>query len=391
MISICHVQVLPLLSGVQRSMLDMLDRLDRGRYQLHVACQGPGPLTAELARRDIACHYIPALDRPIHPLRDALAYYQLRRLFLRYRFNLVHTHSSKPGVLARIAARRAGVPRVVHHVHGFAFHDFSPWRQRWIYGRLERLAGAYCDRVVFVNHALRELAVRRGLLPPEKCETIHVGVDLRKFSPALRVRRRAEARAAFGLSFDQPVVLVSGRLERQKQSLILPEIVARLDALGPHASWQLLVVGSGALEGELATRVEQLGFTRRVRMVGWQSEPELAYAAADVVLLPSLWEGLSATLLQAQASGLPAVASDIAANREVVAPETGRLCPPCDAGAFAQALKELIDKPHLGAAMGVAGRQRAEAHFDNSVCLSRLTEMYDQLLNAATTTARRAA
>ena len=392
MISICHVQVLPLLSGVQRSMLDMLDRLDRNRYEPHVACRGPGPLTAELARRGIACHYIPALDRPIHPLRDALAYRQLRQLFFRHRFSLVHTHSSKPGVLARIAARRAGVPRVIHHVHGFAFHDFSPWYQHWIYGRLERLAGAYCDRVVFVNHALRELAVRRGLLPPEKCTTIHIGVDLEKYCPAQRWRQRTEARAAFGLPLDEVVILVSGRLERQKQPLILPDVVARLDTLLPSTAWRLLVVGNGTLEDALATRIERLGLTRRVRIAGWQDDPALAYAAADVVLLPSLWEGLSATLLQAQASGLPVVASDIAANREVVTPETGRLCLPCDAGAYAGALRELIDDPGRAAALGAAGRRRTEAHFDDAVSLRRVAELYDQLLDVApAATVRRAA
>lgn len=389
--SICHVQVLPLLSGVQRSMLEMLDRLDRDRYDLHVACQGPGPLTSELERRGIACHYIPALGRPIRPWQDALAYRQLSQLFLRHRFSLVHTHSSKPGVLARIAARRAGVPHVVHHVHGFAFHDFSPWYQHRIYGRLERLAGAYCDRVVFVNHALRELAIERGLLPPEKCTTIHIGVDLHKFSPTKRLRRRAEARAAFELPADEPVILVSGRLEQQKQTLILPDVVARLDAIRP-AAWRLLVVGSGALERELAARIDQLGLKKRVRMVGWQSEPELAYAAADMVLLPSLWEGLSATLLQAQASGLPAVASAIAANREIITSETGRLCPPRDAGAYAHALKLLLDAPHVAAAMGAAGRRRAETHFDDNVCLGRVTELYDQMLGVArATTMRRAA
>ncbi len=391
MISVCHVQVLPLLSGVQRAMLEMFKQLDRDRYQLHVACQQPGPLTVELARQGVACHYVPALDRPIHPLRDARAYWQLRRLFLEHRFHLVHTHSSKPGLLARIAARRAGVPRVVHHVHGFAFHDFSPAYERWAYGTLEKLAGAYCDRVIFVNRELRELAIRRRLLPAEKCLTIHNGVNLKKFSPTSRARLRTEARNTLGLTSDEVIILVIGQLDRQKQSLILPEIAARLDVHRPSAGWRMLVVGSGPLEREMANRLHELDLTRRVRLIGWQDDPAQIYAAADIVLLPSLWEGLSLTLLEAQASGLPIVASDITGNREVVTPRSGITCSPRDASAYAAALGRLIDTRDLCEAMGAAGRQRAAAHFDGSVCLRRVADLYDQLLNSTPTAAHKAA
>ena len=183
MIRICHLQVLPLLSGVQRSMLEIFKQLDRSRFEIHVACQGPGALTEELDRLGIRWHAIDALDRPIRPHRDWQAYCQLYRLFEQERFQIVHTHSSKPGFLGRVAARRAGVPHVVHHVRGFAFHEFSPPPKRWIYSRLERWAGRYCDRVLFVNHEEREMSVQNGWLPAEKCQTIYNGVDLAAVDP----------------------------------------------------------------------------------------------------------------------------------------------------------------------------------------------------------------
>ncbi|HEY1600019.1 MAG TPA: glycosyltransferase, partial [Pirellulales bacterium] len=178
MIRICHVQMLPILSGVQRAMLEIFKRLDRARYEIHVACQGQGPLTDELERHSIHWHAVPALGRPIRPVKDWRAYRALYQLFRRQQFQIVHTHSSKPGILGRAAACRAGVPHVIHHVHGFAFHEFSPPGARWIYSRLERWAGTCCDRVVFVNHEERQLSVREGWLPAEKCLTIYNGVDL---------------------------------------------------------------------------------------------------------------------------------------------------------------------------------------------------------------------
>ncbi len=113
MIDICHVQVLPILSGVQRAMLEIFRHLDRSRYQPHVVCQQPGPLTVELAALDIPCHFAPSLARPIRPGADARAYRELSTLFRRHRFTLVHTHSSKPGVLG--ANRGPTCRRAVDH------------------------------------------------------------------------------------------------------------------------------------------------------------------------------------------------------------------------------------------------------------------------------------
>ena len=129
-----------------------------------MACQGAGPLTDELDGQGIRWHAVPALDRPIRPHKDWQAYCQLYRLFQEQQIDIVHTHSSKPGILGRVAARRAGVPHIVHHVRGFAFHEFSPRIKRLVYSRLEQWAGRYCDRVLFVNHEEREMSIQNGWL-----------------------------------------------------------------------------------------------------------------------------------------------------------------------------------------------------------------------------------
>jgi glycosyltransferase involved in cell wall biosynthesis len=391
MIPICHVQVLPILSGVQRAMLEIFRHLDRNRFEPHVVCQGAGPLSVELARLDIPCHFVPSLGRPIHPWRDAVAYRSLFRVFRQQRFQLVHTHSSKPGILARVAARRAGVPWVIHHVHSFAFHEFSSWQARALYSRLEAWAGRYCDKVIFVNHEERELSIRERLLPETKCLTIHNGVDLRKFTPAECQRRRPSFRAEHRLRPDELAILFMGRLETQKQPLILPAIVERLEELVPRAAWRVLVAGSGPLESELTRRIGRLKLRHRVQLIGWQPEPHVAFHGSDLVLQPSLWEGLPLTLIEGQAAGLPIVAADVKGNREVVTSRTGFLCEPCDPQAYVEPLARLIADAELRHRLGQAGRAQIVRHFDGDVNMRRVNKLYLEHFFGAQIPARRAA
>lgn len=379
MVRICHVQCLPLMSGVQRSMLEIFKQLDRTRCEIHVVCKEAGPLTEHLDQLGIPVHLAPALARPIRPLRDLEAYRQLVRIFRRQRFELVHTHSSKPGILGRMAARAAGVPRVVHHVRGFAFHEFSSPRARWAYGQLERWGSSLSDRVIFVNHEERELAVGKRWVPHDRCLTIYNGADLEALAPSKHEQGRAAFRQRHQIADDELAITVIGRLSEQKQPLILPEIAVRLDALTRGRRWRMIVAGSGPLESRLA-RLAQHIQGRRLQLIGWQAEPEQVYRGSDIVLLPSLWEGLPRTLIEAQAAALPTVASNVKGNREVVSADTGFLCQPREASSYAQALATLIHDQVLRARLSLAARARAEKLFDTVTNNRRIVQLYEQLL-----------
>jgi glycosyltransferase involved in cell wall biosynthesis len=379
MISVCHVQVLPILSGVQRVMLEIFRHLDRDRFQPHVVCQQPGALSDALAELDIPCHFIPALDRPIDPFRDAQAYGALLRLFREQSFDIVHTHSSKPGILGRIAARVARTPLVIHHVHAFAFHEFTPRPTRWLYGRLERWTGAYADRVIFVNDEERVLAEREGLLPAGKCLTIHNGIDLEPFDPRAQAAARQQFRVAHDIGPRDRVILFAGRVDKPKQPWLLPEILLRLEKLLPDPDWKLAVAGSGPLEIDLRLRLQTAGLSERVRLAGWMSDPTPAFHAADVLLQPSLWEGLPLSVIEGQAAGLPCVGSNVKGIREVVSPETGVLCSPRNAADYAEQLARYLTDPLRRARQGVAARARAHECFDSAVNMRRVGQLYEEL------------
>ncbi len=377
---VCHVQVLPIMSGVQRAMIDMLRFLDTNRYEAHVVCREEGPLTEELQRIGLPFHTVPALDRPIHPSRDLQAYLQLRKLFHQHNFSLVHTHSSKPGVLARLAASQVRVPRIVHHVHGFAFHEFSSKVKAFAYSRTERFAGRYCDCVVFVNHEEREMAIQHGWLPADKCVTIPNGVDLSNYGTLQRRTLGSAFRKRHGIDAQTVVILFTARLDEQKQPLILPEIAKRLRTLSPASNWRLLVQGDGLLEPRVRALVEEMELQDQVLMLGWQADPTHGFHAADIVLHPTLWEGLPLSLLEAQAASLPIVASNVKGNREVVTPDTGFLCDPRNVDQYVAALAQLINNPAHRHHLGTAGRRRAERYFDTRITSRQVGDLYDELL-----------
>ncbi len=379
-IRICHLQVLPLMSGVQRAMLAILDQLDRDRFEPHVICRGPGPLTEELAARQIAWHAVPELDRPIWPLKDYRAYCSLRNLFRRHRFQLVHTHSSKPGLLGRLAARHERVPITVHHVHAFAFHEFSSSLQTLVYSAIERSAAQLCDHMLFVNHEERTLVVRRRWLADERCTSVYNGVDLALAEAGRRAGHRTGFRAAHGIGEHELMILFSGRLAYPKQPLLLAEIAARLEHLRPQIAWRLVVVGNGEDEDALRKRVADRGVAHRVTLLGWHKDSWPALCAADIALQTSLAEGLPLALIEAHAAGLPSVASRAKGNREVVTAETGFLCPPRDPQSYAVHLAELVDNQPLRERLGAAARRRAERYFDTRRNSRQIVELYEKLL-----------
>lgn len=380
-VRICHVQVLPLMSGTQRSMLELFRHLDRDEFEIHVACKEAGPLTKELDRLNVSWHEVPALNRPIHAVRDSQAYRQLRELFRREKFDLVHTHSSKPGFLGRVAARRAGVPCVIHHVRGFSFHEFTPGHVRWFYKRLEKFAARYCDRVIFVNQEEFRLARDERLVAEAQATTVYNGANLQSLQPPDSSEKVAMRRELCQVIDPETVVILfSGRLEAQKQPLILADIVAALRNRVTRRPWRLVVAGDGPLEPALKTRLRELCVTDCVHFLGWQSNIRRIYGAADIVLLPSLFEGLSRSLIEAHSMGVPCVVSNVKGNREVVTDDTGFRCTPTNAASYASALAMLIDSPVLRTQMGYAARKRAEEYFDTVKNNRQIVAIYNELL-----------
>ena len=343
--------------------------LDPACYEMTVITGSADPqLLDQAAAAGLEVLPEPALRMPIAPGTDLRALVRLGGLFGRRPFDVVHTHTAKAGVVGRLAAHRAGVPRLVHTYHGFPFHEFQALPRRQAYVQVERGLGRITDLALCVGTGVAVEAVRRRLIAPERIRTIGVIAE----GPAPSRGARGRARAALGLPADATVVGAVGRLTYQKAP---EDFVAALRALGrPDVTgvW----VGDGELAGQVAARARDTPGVRVVLAGQRANVPELL-PAFDVFALPSRYEGLPTVVVEAMVCGIPVVATAVNAVGDVVVPgETGLLVPPGRPQLMADAVRFLLDSPEAAARMATAARARLGKRFGEQALRQALTAAY---------------
>lgn len=372
----CHVITRMIVGGAQENtLLTARGHVERGHRVTLVTGPSPGPEGALLAAESapgMALVEVPALVREINPLQDLRAYVALRRLFARERFDVVHTHSSKAGILGRLAARHAGVPLIVHTVHGQAFHPYqSRWRNAF-YIRSERLAARHCDRILAVAQAMVDQCVAARVAPAAMYQVVYSGMDIDAF---LKARPDPELRRHLGIPAGVPVVGKIARLFELKGHACLLDAAPAIAAAVPAVHF--LLVGDGALRETLARRAVALGLADRVVFAGLVPPGQVCRYTAlmDVLVHLSLREGLPRAVVQALAAGVPAVAFALDGTPEVVVDDvTGKLCTPGDAEGVAQAVTALLQDTPLRHRLGEAGRERVRSQF----CWRRMADLIEQ-------------
>ncbi len=351
--------LLPLMRGLR----------DRGHEVVGVCAEGP---LLDLPRQEGFRIEAMPLARSLNPIPQAHAFRALLDFFRREKFDLVHAHMPISGLLARLAARAAGVPRIAYTCHGFLFNQPGPWWRRTLSLHLERLGGRMTDVFLTVSAEEAEDAKRLGIHP----QAIAV---LNGRSPALfhpDAAARAALRAELGAGDTDCVIAVVSRLVRHKGH---PELLRAMEATPDNAV--LWVVGERLasdhgedLEPHFARAEAMLG--RRVKRLGYRHDIARILAAADVFCLPSHFEGLPMSIIEAMLTGLPVVATDIRGPREQVRDgETGFLVPPMAEAPLAEALSRLAADRALRARMGAAARAMALDKFDESKVLARTMDL----------------
>ena len=268
---IIHVQLLPLMSGVQKVSLDELSQLDPIRYERVVVCKCDGEFTENLRRIGVRVHLVPELERTISPVQDIRAYIALRKFFGKERPDIVHTHSSKTGVLGRLAAHAAGVPRIVHTVHGFAFPSESRKLVKAIYMLLERLSGKVTDTMIVLNESDAWIA-RNMLGIPNNCIIrLPNGVDVDTYAPASRDARLRLRRTAFGVEYDKDIIVAMvGRLWEQKNPQCF--VRAAIQVLRTHSNVRFFMIGDGEFRADLEATIEAANLTESIKILGWRND-----------------------------------------------------------------------------------------------------------------------
>ncbi len=366
------------LGGPSLNTIDSVVAMDRAGWKTILAA---GSVGGEISILDTAktrgCRTVllPTLTRAVSPAKDIRALGQILRLIKRERVVLIHTHTSKAGFLGRLAAWLVRVPVIVHTPHGHVFYGYYGPRLTALFVGLERLAARLTDRIVVLTERGRDEHLARGIGRPEQFVVIPSGVDLqavRWSAPPYET-----ARGRLGVNPETCLVVGLGRLVPVKGFQVLMKALPLIVSAVPSA--RLLLVGEGPLREDLLAEARALGVGDRLELAGAQSDPAPFLAAADLVVVPSINEGMGRVLVEAMALGRPVVATRIGGIPAVVADgESGLLVPPDDPPALARAVGELLQDPGLRQRMGEAGRRRAD-EFSLRVMESRLLALYRDL------------
>jgi len=379
---VIHIITMLELGGAQQNTLYTVEQLDRGRFSVALWSGDGGMLNEEAAKiPSLEFKLVPELVREVRPLKDLGALWQLHAM-LKDEVEksglpvIVHTHSSKAGVLGRWAAWLAGVPVIVHTFHGFGFNDFQKAPVRRAFTLAERLTGKLTDHFIAVSYANLEKAVKKKIADPDRIEVIRSGIKLGEFER--RPIDRAEKKLSLGLDPDLPLVLMIACLKPQKNPLDFVRLAAEVLEREPEV--QFALAGDGELRPELEAAIKARGLEDKVKLLGWRRDiPELLWSA-DILALTSLWEGLPRVYPQAMAAGVPIVGTRVdGAGEAVLDGRNGWLVPPGDIAGMSGYVIELLRDREAARAFGRSGRLHV-AEFDIDLMVRQQEELYERLL-----------
>lgn len=370
--------------SAQNTMLTALGH-DREQFETlvvagHPGCwdaQGGQAATEENCRRlekaEVRWMLLPSLTREVQLLKDMQALWQLIRLFRQERPALVHTHTSKAGVLGRVAAWLARVPVIVHTPHGHVFYGhFGPVKS-WLFLQIERVLSAITDRLIALTEAERQDHLDRAVGRADRFAVVPSGIDRERFG-----RARAQGKQQpdlFGCPPEAIVVGSVGWLTDIKGHEYLVEAVAKLKQGFP--SLHLVIVGSGDRHDALVQQAESAGLRDAVHLLGHRDDIEACLAGMDLFVLPSLNEGMGRALIEAMAAGLPVIASRVGGIPAVIDHErTGLLVPPGDADALAGALRRLLERPEWATQLGMAASRSVDSRYGSDSMVHAIDSIF---------------
>lgn len=361
MTHVVHLVTLLDVGGAQETVVHSVAGLGPDVRSTVVAgevTEADGPTEARLRAAGAEVVRVPSLVRALRPDRDLRAVRDLTAVLGDLAPDVVHTHSSKAGIVGRWAAARARVPTVVHTVHGWSFRETDPALVRAGYAAAERWAARRCHELVVVAGRDREVGLGLGIGTPEQYRVVRSGIDLATFTPG----PTGALRRLLAVGADVPLVGMVARLAAPKQPLVAVEAIGRLGPSAGRPAPHLVLVGDGPLQDEVRRRSAELGCAERVHLLGARTDVADLAPDLDVAVLASATEGLPRWLVEAMAAGVPVVASAVGGVPELITDgHDGLLVAPSDPGAMAAAVARSLADPAAAARRAARARLRAEA------------------------------
>ncbi|MBN2375788.1 MAG: glycosyltransferase family 4 protein [Sedimentisphaerales bacterium] len=403
---IVHIITRLILGGAQENTLFTCEGLHRRGHEVTLITGPPLGPEGQLMDRARAGGYrvieIDSLRRAINPFYDLAAYGRIKKLLVELDADIVHTHSAKAGILGRRAAaairasnsaaccpvvtkmRQAqaafcGRPRIIHTIHGLAFHPYQSWLVNRFYIAVERGAAAKTDCFISVAQAMTDQAMAAGVGGSEKFTRIFSGVETANYLSDPSAERIAQLRGELDIPSDAVVIATVARLFKLKGHEFIIESAKEIAARHKNVIW--LFIGDGSWRGRIERQIAQAGLTKRFRLSGLVAPERVAELlhASDVLVHCSLREGLARALSQAMLCGKAVISFDVDGAREIVINgKTGFLIEPRDVAGLIEAQEKLISDSELRRKLGSGGRELCRAEFDHEKMADRIERVYKE-------------
>ncbi|MDI6759285.1 MAG: glycosyltransferase family 4 protein [Candidatus Brocadiaceae bacterium] len=368
--------------GAQKHLYDAIRLLCKEKYSIEVACAPGGPLIRDLGDLGIKVFPIPELSNVIHPVKDLLAFTKIYRLIKRGNYDIVHCHSTKAGILGRMAAWLAGVPAVLFTAHGFAFQEPMPLPKKFLLVLMEKIAAAACHRIITVSENDRRLALRLRLKTPSSIETIYNGIDFDSLElPNVEVDK---VRGESGLGGEEFVI---GSIANFYPNKGYPYLLKAAElVIQKQPKVKFIFVGDGPLRKDMMDIAKSLGINGRAIFTGYISQVLPFLSLMDVFVLASIKEGFPFSLLEAMAVGKPIIATAVGGIPEIIKNyETGILIKPADPYSMAEAILKVFHNRALREELARNAKERVK-HFSLRDSVQKLDNLYDRLLSVGQVT-----
>jgi len=377
LIKVLHIITHLSIGGAEDNTLITVERLDRRKFEVILMCSPEGDWLERATKiKALNFIFVEELARKIRFVKDFIAFLKICSTIKNAKYDIVHTHSSKPGFLGRLAAKLAGVPIIIHTIHGFPFHDFMNSVTKQFYIGIERFLSRISDKIVTVSKLNLEKAVDLRLEKRSKFINIYSGIDFSKFDIKIDAERKKKE---LGILNGEKIVGMVGRLSEQKAPLDFVKAIP--EVLKARSDVRFVIVGDGELKQKTLDLSKKLNVDSKLMVLGFREDVPELLQTFDVFVLTSLWEGLGRSLTEAMYTGRSVVATNVEGVPELVKPgKTGLLVEPRDVQAIAKGIIHLLDDEKSAGKMGKAAAESIHADFTADAMVKNLEKLYEDLV-----------
>jgi len=362
------------LGGAQKQLLSLIRHLDKDRFNLFLFTSSQGLLLKEAQTIiGLSLYKSKYLERAINPLKDLLSLFEIISFIRKNHIEILHTHSSKAGILGRVAARLAKVEIIIHTVHGWSFNDYQPRAQRLFCIWLERLSARFSNKLIVVSYYDRQKGLDNRIGKENKYSLIRYGVDYTEFNI-----KEQNIREELGINTNDLVVGMIACFKPQKSPQKFIRLAFLIGQSIPNVKF--ILVGDGALRNRIERLINKLNLRNKIILTGWRNDIPRILSAIDAFVLTSLWEGLPIAVLEAAASSVPAVVTHTGGIAEaVIDGKTGFLIPPQNPNLMSERLAFLLKDKNLRRQMGENARNNLGLDFALGNMVKNTQDLYGRL------------